>query len=157
MCNLSINYSYRSRNIVYNEYEKGEIQSNYEINSIGIIYKQYFRNSAPIGSFVEFQYTNNIVTSNFPNISYTDLESYNLNGSSMLYDGGLRIQFGYDYLFWKTMRVSWGISFGLNFIPVKYALYSSNREDDDAAIQATRQILRDTWFGINIGIGILTF
>ncbi len=154
---LAINYSYKSGGADFNTHKQPSITSSFNVNSIGIVYKQYYRKRAPMGGYVEFQYTNNIVTSEFKNVDPGLLDIYNYKETTTCYDAGLRIQFGYDYLFWKTMRVSWGISFGLDFLPVKYAISSDFPTEEEPNAWASIHVLRDTWFGINIGIGILAF
>lgn len=88
---------------------------------------------------------------------YPDLKE----GNSMLF--GAKAEFGYDYLFFNRLRLSFGISFGSTFGGYKAI---KGFFDDFSHLDASttsvnnfvhNRILNAYWFGLKVGVGFLAF
>ncbi|MDR2840179.1 MAG: hypothetical protein LBV75_02780 [Paludibacter sp.] len=179
--NLEVNYYKRISDNTFNS------------NGIGLFYKHYLWDSpnAPMGDYVKFEvdyfmynYTVNQVNFEyFWSNSPSDIKQYPLyhkeqDKSSLL---GAKIEFGHDFLFANSIRLSVGMSFGLtfggfasnyfktDFKPISefadsgsstpYLLYWQG--DDIKYRKASEfvngQMLSMYWFGLKMGIGFLAF
>lgn len=143
---IGFNYS-----LVKTQFESDYWSRNYplEITGYSIFYKQYFRTKdeyyqAPFGPYglVRFDYMF-LKTPGF--MGFVDDEMW-----------GFKLEFGYDYLLWDRVRLSWGISVGLT-----NKMYKSEFFDDFYGIPTATRITNRTFvnyvYNNKLAIGILLF
>jgi hypothetical protein len=144
----SVGFSY---SLVKTQFESQDWSQNYplEITSYSFFYKQYFRSKndyyqAPFGPYglVRFDYMF-LKTPGFMN--FTDDEMW-----------GFKLEFGYDYLVWDRVRLSWGISVGLTNKMYKSDFYNDyyNVTNDD---MITNRTFINYVYNNKFSIGILLF
>ena len=76
---------------------------------------------------------------------------------------GFKVEYGYDFLLFDRLKLSTGISLGTTFGGYKAKLndwLDSYGNDDIESIESVEygktRLLNAYWFGLKIGIGILT-
>jgi hypothetical protein len=143
---IGVNYS-----LVKTQFESSYWSQNYplEITGYSFFYKQYFRTKdeyyqAPFGPYglVRFDYMF-LKTPGF--MGFVDDEMW-----------GVKLEFGYDYLVWDRVRLSWGISFGLT-----NKMYKSDFFDDYYNVTNDTKITNRAFvnyvYNNKLAIGILLF
>ncbi len=143
---IGVNYS-----LVKTQFESNYWSRNYplEITSYSFFYKQYFRTKdeyyqAPFGPYglVRFDYMF-LKTPGF--MGFVDDEMW-----------GVKLEFGYDYLVWDRVRLSWGISVGLT-----NKMYKSEFFDDFYNLTNDTKITNRTFvnyvYNNKLAISILLF
>ncbi len=124
-----------------------------DVNGYGLFYKAYFSNNqyhAPYGAYfmtslsrIHFQYESNII------------------GTGKGANYALQIEFGYNFLVYNRIRLTWGVSFGGTTSWINLGL-----DEDFLSIQkklntpidyAENRIFGTYIFGTRIGIGFLAF
>ena len=103
--------------------------------------------TAPMGTFLRFNF-------DFMRGSYEvpQKDGLMLKESQNCY--GFRLDFGRDFLFCDFLRLSFGMSIGLS-LPGLYVLKFADELEVNQC--AANRILRNYFFGVNVGIGFLTF
>jgi len=137
--------------LVKTQFESDYWSQNYplEITGYSFFYKQYFRTKdeyyqAPFGPYgiVRFDYMF-LKTPGF--MGFVDDEMW-----------GVKLEFGYDYLIWDRVRLSWGISVGLT-----NKMYKSDFFDDYFNVTNDIKITNRTFvnyvYNNKLAIGILLF
>ena len=134
-------------------------------HGFNVFYKQYLGDTkAPLGFYAKFifdgffyHYLNNEEPPQLMASYYPDLKE----GNSILF--GAKAEFGYDYLFFNRLRLSFGISFGSTFGGYKAI---KGFFDDFSHLDASttsvnnfvhNRILNAYWFGLKVGVGFLAF
>jgi len=143
----------------------------YHLKSHGftLFYKQYVGdNIAPLGHYFKFY-----VDGLFFNYQFTDELSQEIidlgydtdsRFSRTPHNGnlfGVKVEYGYDFLFWDCLKISSGLSIGTTFGGYKETffsdfsdVFSSNRTEP--LEYAKTRILGAYWIGMKLGIGLLT-
>ena len=159
---VSVNYTYFQGDVTYRslQSENGHFMDdygvNYHSNAIGVGYKQYFSPRAPMGGFIELTYTNYLINYqvNESYVAQALVAGYEVKSSG--YDGGVRLRFGYDWLFWSRMRVSVGVS-----LESMFKCWQGIQDFTESVVPplygASYGLWRNSLFGIDVGIGILAF
>lgn len=141
-------------------------------NSIGylkghgfnVFYKQYVgETKAPLGHYFKleldafyFNFEPRLETILDPNADIAKL-----SGKSSLY--GLKIEYGYDYLFFDRLRVSAGMSLGTTLGGYKAhsfdAIFFGNKINQNHLVEeyAKTRIMTAYFFQLKVGVGILLF
>ena len=136
-------------------------------HGFNVFYKQYLGNTrAPMGTFLKVVFdgffynldhhdaSGNTVHPDVA-VAYPDMA---VNSGSLF---GLKLEFGRDYFFCKFLRLSTSLSVGTTFGGFKSIPSFDHRYDDPYGHTpnnfARNRILSAYWFGLKVGIGVLTF
>jgi len=135
-------------------------------HGFNLYYKHYLKNTyAPLGYFFKFELDGLF-------INYTCQGNSNFNAFYGRYavgkdvQFGLRVESGYDFLFFDRLRISMGVSIGSTF--GGYRLIGDHVFEefyekpnfygaDGVRCHARNRLLNAYWFGVNLGVGLLTF
>ena len=145
----------------------------YRIKSHGchVFYKQYVGDTyAPLGHYLKFTFDaffnkhvfNDVLPDTLITLGYADDQRFSQTPQkSMLF--GFKVEYGYDFLLFNRLKLSTGISLGTTFGGYKAKLndwLDSYGNDDIEGIESVEygksRLLNAYWFGLKIGIGILT-
>lgn len=136
-------------------------------HGFNVFYKQYLGNTrAPMGTFLKV-----VFDGFFYNLDHHDARGNTVhpdvavaypdmavNSGSMF---GLKLEFGRDYFLFKFLRLSTSLSVGTTFGGFKSIPSFDNRYDDPYGHTpnsfARTRILSAYWFGLKVGVGVLTF
>ena len=142
----------------------------YRIKSHGchVFYKQYVGDTyAPLGHYFKFtvdaffnQYIfNDVLPDTLVALGYTNDHRFSKTPEkSILF--GFKAEYGYDFLLFNRLKLSTGISLGTTFGGYKVSMdnffetYDFN--DNESIEYGKSRLLGAYWFGIKIGIGLLT-
>lgn len=151
-----INTDYKSE-YIYIDYS-GHIKG----HGFNIFYKQYV-SKAPLGHYFKLEF--DAFFFNFEprleKIINPDVEIDKLSGKSSIY--GLKIEYGYDYLFFNRLRVSAGMSLGTTlggYNAHSLGSISPNNyipDEDMPEEKAKTRILMAYFFQLKVGVGLLIF
>lgn len=67
---------------------------------------------------------------------------------------GFRFDFGRDFLFWDFLRLNVGMSIGLSLPGLSFTKFPDELGERE---RAARRVLSNYFFGVNVGVGFLTF
>lgn len=136
-----------------------------EAHGFNLFYKQYMGETrAPLGAYAKFTFDGFFYHYNCKNELPSWINTYYpefKEDKGMLF--GLKVEFGYDYLFFNRLRLSAGVSFGSTFggYDVLGSSFKDNPTYYDPKITvhsfAQNRILSAYWFGIQLGLGFLAF
>lgn len=162
-------YSTDGYNVIYNfdEYFDYRFTGNIIAHGFNVFYKQYLGDTrAPMGPYIKFVFdgffykfdhhdeNGNTVPSDVI-MSYPEMA---VNQGSLF---GMKFEFGRDYLLFKFLRLSTGVSIGTTFGGYKCVSiideYPEHVEDKTPNNYARNRILGAYWFGLKVGVGFLTF
>ena len=149
---------------------------NITAHGFNVFYKQYFGESkAPFGHYAKlifdgyfYNYQANAGFSSFNEEHGSNFSSYHSEGKGSLF--GLKAEYGYDLLFFNCLRISMGVTIGTTFGGFKQVrnemannFFFQNRFNMNEQVEVTsddlvkNRILNAYWFGIKLGVGVLTF
>jgi hypothetical protein len=145
----------------------------YRIKSHGchLFYKQYIGDTyAPLGHYLKFTVDvffnkhvfNDVLPDTLIALGYAnDSRFLKTPQKSMLF--GFKVEYGYDFLLFNRLKLLTGISLGTTFGGYKAKLndwLDSYGNDDIEGIESVEygksRLLNAYWFGLKVGIGILT-
>lgn len=148
----------------------------YKLKSHGfsVFYKQYLGdNTAPLGHYFKFTFDAMFLQCNFHDQLDQEVidEGYinDIRFSTIPQKGnlfGMKIEYGYDFLFFNCLKVSSGLSVGTtfggysttdldDFFVTDLGFNEGSSESEPLAYAKTR-ILGAYWIGMKIGVGILS-
>lgn len=126
-----------------------------------VFYKQYLGQTyAPFGQYIKFNFDGffyrygNFYTGNDTGIHSE--ENLIPDGKNRLF--GLKVEYGYDFLFFNVLKFNIGVSLGSTFGGYKAISFGDNTKSGLAVKDyANNRLLGAYWFGLHCGIGFLTF
>lgn len=115
----------------------------------GVFCKVYLGrgSTAPLGPFLRFNF-------DYMRGSYEVLQPDGFVSQEVRNCYGFRFDFGRDFLFCDFLRLTFGMSVGLSFPGLYFLKFSDELEIQQ---RAANRIFRNYFFGVNVGIGFLTF
>ena len=115
----------------------------------GIFCKVYLGkgSTAPLGPFLRFNF-------DYMRGSYEIPQPDGFVSQEVRNCYGFRFDFGRDFLFCDFLRLTFGMSVGLSFPGLYFLKFSDELEIQQ---RAANRIFRNYFFGVNVGIGFLTF
>lgn len=130
-------------------------------HGFNVYYKQYLgQTHAPFGQYLKFNFDGFFYRYSdiMPANNTESLAAKNLSSESKNKLFGLKVEYGYDFLFFNTLKFSIGLSLGSTFGGYK-TIKINNKNINSATVKdyADSRILGAYWFGLNCGIGVLTF
>lgn len=148
-------------------------ESSYHIKSHGchVFYKQYLGDTyAPLGHYFKFTFdaffNKHIFSDDLPDtlisLGYANDQRFSttIPKTSMLF--GFKVEYGYDFLLFDRLKLSTGVSLGTTFGGYKAKLndwvdgFGEGIEGIESVEYGKSRLLNAYWFGLKIGIGILT-
>lgn len=133
----------------YDDWSFDAVTRDLRVLGAGIFCKVYLGNgsTAPLGPFLRFNF-------DYMHGSFEVPKTDGFVSQEYRNCYGLRLDFGRDFLFCDFLKLSFGMSVGLSLPGLYFLKFSSELEDHQ---RAANRILRNYFFGVNIGIGFLTF
>ncbi len=145
-------------------------EPSYRIKSHGchFFYKQYLGDTyAPLGHYFKFTFDaffnkhifNDVLPDTLKVLGYDKDQRFSaIPQKSMLF--GFKVEYGYDFLLFDRLKLSTGISLGTTFGGYKTKMSDLLDSFDIDGIEhieyGKSRLLNAYWFGIKVGIGLLT-
>ncbi|MEG1555544.1 MAG: hypothetical protein RR356_02320 [Bacteroidales bacterium] len=125
-----------------------------------LYYKQYLgKTTAPLGQYLKLNFDAFFIHYTYDAYIGAILNSIQNERTALF---GLKVEYGYDFLFFNCLRVSTALSLGTTFggyqTPILQdgLIFEASSPNIPVEFAKTR-ILGAYWFGLKVGIGVLTF